>query len=423
MEKNIKLYPLYKMFAFNILFFGAISVIYRINVIGLSLYQISLIVSAYFLFSIILNLPISIVAEKIGLRKTMLLGNLFLLFYCVLVITLKDFKLLLFSEIFCALGFALKNSSESPFLYESLKKLGREKEYSKIESKGFFLHFLMVAITSVAAGYLYNIDVYLPLIFASSFFVIANIFCYSFEEVNVVEKKIPLKVSVGEIKAGFKFIIHSSRLRALFLFTFIFCAILNASDLLMQGYLNNIKASPTTFGYFFAIFSIVSAIGSILQKRIEKLLNKKTLSYLSIIYLSLFVVIGICLFLFKEYEILLAIGVVVFLIQAIIKGAHIVIIREYLSRYTTNSIRPKILSIYNFVRYLGSFLLMILIGYSLKMYSLKITFTFTGIFLIIIIILISFYMDSRVGKSPDLYTEKDRLDILEKISINQKAEQ
>jgi len=416
MEKNIKLYPFYKMFAFNILFWSAISLLYLIEVKNLSIYQIAIVTSVYFFFSIFLQVPAAIICDRIGLKTAMMLGNLFLLTYTILLIIVPNYQWLLFAEFFCAFGYSLSGCSDSPFLYSSLKKVDRTAEFSKIESRGFSYHFIMTALTAIAAGYLYRINPYLPIVFASSFLVVANLICYNFESIKTSFQKIPIKDFIGELRSGFKFIFNSARLRALLLFAFIFVAILNTADLLMRTYLSNVNAAPIVFGYFFAAISVVAAIGSLLQRRIEALLRKRTLSSLGLYHISITIMVGILLFIFASPKVLLVVGILLFLMQSLIKKTYVVIIQKYLSRYTTNSVRSKILSIYNMIRHLGSFLLMLLISYFLKTLTLAMSFTLLGLILFVIMIVVSLYMDPRVGKKPEEYFFNDRLDIMEDIS-------
>ena len=124
---------------------------------------------------------ISTLSDKrvwLGLRNTLIVGNIFCMLWGVIYLTSSNFYFFLVAEFILALGFALKGVSESPLLYTTLKKLGRIQEFAKIESKGSTLYFIFEALASIAAGYLYFINPYLPLIFSVTCSLIATILSF-----------------------------------------------------------------------------------------------------------------------------------------------------------------------------------------------------------------------------------------------------
>ena len=55
-----------------------------------------------------------------------------------------------------------------------MKKAGRTDEYSKVEGKGSALYFVIEAVACVVAGFLYTVNVNLPIIFATICFLTAT---------------------------------------------------------------------------------------------------------------------------------------------------------------------------------------------------------------------------------------------------------
>ena len=414
MQRNIKLFPIYKLFSYDVLFYYAISILYLTGVKNFNLSQIALISSVYYLSSIISQIPASIVADKIGLRNSMIIGNILCMIWGLFYLIVPSFNIVLIGEVVQAFGFALKGVSESPFLYSSLKKLNKTSEFAKIESKGSSLYFVVEAIASIVAGYLYFINPHLPMIFASSCFLIATIFAFYMNP--FATKKNDTKTTkerFSEMASGFKFIFKSKRLHALLIFACMFSGLMSLSILYIKTFLNDINVSSTLFGYIFAIASVASAIGAIIQDKIEKSFRNKTLSTISIIYIVAFVLIGIFSLLLKNSSVLLWIGVIVFLIQSLIKGAYRIIMKEYVSRYTTSSIRPKLMSIYYLAESFGSTLLMFVASRTIDLAPIGISYCIFGLCMFIIIILILNYMKPRVGLDPKKYSKNDRIDLQE----------
>lgn len=412
MERNIKIFPVYKLFSYDTLFYYAISILFLTGIKHFNLSQVALVSCIYSLASIIGQIPASIIANKIGLRNMMILGNILCLMWGIIYIITPNFTMILVAESFSGIGFAFKGVSESPFLYSSLKKLGRISEFSKIESKGSTLYFLFEAIACIVAGYLYILNPYLPIIFSSSCSLISIILAFYTKPIkNAKPEGITFKERYEELKFGFKFIFKSKRLHALLIFSALFYGILSLGYLYIKTYLNFINVPSKMFGYVFAIASVAAAVGSAIQDKIEKKHRNKTLTTISIMYVASFILIGIAALIFTDYTILLIFGIGIYSIQCIIKGAERIIVKEYISRYTTTAIRTRLMSIYYLSEQFGSTVLLFIASKIIELTSIGIVYSLSGLTLAIILILVLNYMDSRVGLNPDSYTKRDRLDI------------
>ena len=415
MQKNIKLFPFYKLFSYDNLFYYAVSILYLTGAKGFSLSQVALLSSIYSLVAIISQIPASIIADRIGLRNSMLFGNILCMLWGIFYIIFPTFPMFIIAELFSGFGFALKGVSESPFLYSSLKKMGEISKFAKIESKGSTYYFTIEAIASVVAGYLYFINPYLPLIFATTCWLAATIIAFYMEPIKTNPKdKQTITERFNDMTHGFKFIFKSKRLQALLLFACTFYGILALANLYIKTYLNDIQVSSTAFGYIFAIASVAAAIGAAVQGKIEKRHRNKTLTTVSLIFISSYLVIGLSYLLFKNYKVLLIVGVIVYLVQSFIKGAYRIIIKEYVSRYTTSAIRSKLMSIYYLSENLGSTILLFVASKTIDSLSIGTSYCIFGFILFVILILILNHMSTRVGLSPDKYTKSDRLDLEEK---------
>jgi len=414
MQRNIKLFPIYKLFSYDILFYYAISILYLTGVKGFSVSQVALLSSIYSLAAIISQIPASIIADKIGLKNSMIIGNIMCLIWCLFYLTVPSFNFIIIGEVFCAFGFALKGVSESPFLYSSLKKINKVSEFAKVESKGSSLYFVVEAIASVVAGYLYFINPYLPMIFAALCCLIATVLAFYMKAAKVQEKeKRTTKERFTEMFSGFKFIFKSKRLHAILIFACVFAGVCSLANIYIKTYLNDINVSSTLFGYIFAAASVASAIGSMIQDKIEKKHRNKTLTTISLTYIISFVFIGIFALIFNSYSVLVTIGIIVFLLQSLIKGAYRIIIKSYVSRYTTSSIRSKLMSIYYLAESFGSTVLMFMASETIDLVPLGVSYCVFGLSLFIVMILILNYMHSRVGLDPSKYGKNDRMDLQE----------
>ena len=414
MQRNIKLFPVYKLFSYDILFYYAVSILFLTGAKGFSVSQAALLSSRYSFAAILSQIPASIVADKIGLRTSMITGNILIMIWAIFYLTIPTFSIIIIGEFCCAFGFALKGVSESPFLYSSLKKLNKVSDFAKVESKGSSLYFIVEAVASIAAGYLYFINPYLPMIFSATCALIATVLAFYMKPIKTAEKdKKTTKERFEETFGGFKFIFKSKRLHAILIFACVFYGVLSLSNMYIKTFLNDINVSSTLFGYIFAIASVASAVGSMVQDKIEKKHRNKTLTTISITYILSFVLLGMLALIFKNYNVLLTAGIIVFLIQSLIKGAYRIIIKEYVSRYTTSSIRSKLMSIYYLAESFGSAILMFIASKTIDLVPIGVSYCVFGFSLFIVMILILNYMNSRMGLDPSKYGKSDRMDLQE----------
>lgn len=94
---NMKLYPVYRMFAADVLFFNAIKVLFLTQVKGFSNANVVLMESIYAFFKMILQVPMAVVVSKLGIRKSVIIGNIF----CTLEIVFILFARKLFYDNTC----------------------------------------------------------------------------------------------------------------------------------------------------------------------------------------------------------------------------------------------------------------------------------------------------------------------------------
>ena len=342
----------------------------------------------------------------------MIIGNLLCVLWGVFYILIPDFNIFIIAEVFDAIGFSLKGIAEGPFIYGSLKKINRISEYSKIEGKGSAHYYIFEAMASIVAGFLFTINVYLPVIFASSCFIISTIIAFYMIPVKIqgVENTTP-KEHIKDTLDSFKFIFKSKRLHAMLLFACVFNGILSLGNLYIKTYFNDINTSAKIFGYVFAAASVASAIGARVQNRLEKKSKNKTLSSYSISYIITFLIIGASSLIFNDYFLLLTIGILIFMYQSFARGGYYVVIKEYVSRYTTSSIRTKIMSIYHLVAHLGTAITLFIASKTIDLTPIGMSYVIFGFSFFISIILILNYMSTRMGLDPSKYTKRDRFDL------------
>lgn len=408
--KNIKLFPIYKLFAYDLLFYYAVQMLFLYNIKGISVANIVLLSSLYSAFQMIFQIPVTFVVDKIGYKKCIVVGNIFCTTAVITYLLANSFYTVMLGDLQLALGFALKSVSESPFLFAVMKKEHIQNDSAKVEAKGSSYYFYTEAIAAILAGYLYNVNPYIPFVLCALSMLTATILSFKFDESTVgMAKTANLSRSeyLSDMKLGFKFIFRSERMKALLVFACVFAGVVSVASNFSKAFMTDIEVSSIMFGIVTSALSIISALGSSYQDKFQNKKKKKTLSYISITYTCVFLLVGIAHLIGFNTNILLWIGFLVFALQNFFKGSYRVIMKKYLNNFTTSSIRPKIMSVYYLCEMLGTFSMLFLASSLLEITNIGISYIIFGVILLIIVLIILEYMRSRLGLKPDQYNEKD----------------
>ena len=416
-KRNRKLFILYKFLANDLLFYYTISYLFLSNIKGLSTSQIIFGESFYPIFKLLFQFPCTIAIQKSGKKKSLIIANLCIAFYLLYVLFLNTTFELIIANIFCAIGFVIKGIAESNFLFDSLEETPNKKEtFSKLEGKASSGFFFIDAITALATGFLYVINPYLPLILSILCVLLACFITFNFKEIpidkvfietsqNSLSKQ--LKLYLTDTFIGFKYILHSTRLRALILFNSLFVSLLILMVTLHRSILDDVGVTSEYFGIIFAIMGIVISFSSSRSINIHQKYHNKTLSIFGIfLTLSIFFT-GICTIINLPKVLMYFFLLLMISITYIVKGPHYVLIKQYLNSFCDSNMRIKIYSANLFFEYIITATISMLSSFLLNYFSSSYTTLIIGSISFILMLLLIKYMSTRVGLKPEEYSKKD----------------
>lgn len=139
-KHNLRLYPKYLMLGYDLLFFYGIRVMFLLDVKGITESQILLAATVYALSMIVMQVPATLLASKIGYKNTAIAGNIFNIIWAILMITFDGFAGLALSQFISGVAFALKFVSEPNLLSTSIPQAPtyqRNEIFSRLDKKGF----------------------------------------------------------------------------------------------------------------------------------------------------------------------------------------------------------------------------------------------------------------------------------------------
>lgn len=297
-RNNAKLYQIYKMFSWDLLFFYSIEFLFCTITKKITPSEILIINGIYLFFKIIMQIPAVAITDFLGKKKSIILGNMFLIFFMLILILGPGAISVIIADLIFALGYDIKTIAESNLLYDSVSTKGGEGLYSKLDAKGGSLYYILDGIASLAAGYLFVINNYIPMLISLGFIILSTILSFGFKDVYEVkqtkkEKSKILKEYGNNLKSTFKFILKSRRMKAFILFQIAFCSLIEIIDTYNSDLLVNMGIPEEQFSMIFAVLTLIAGISLSLKKTIENKFKNRTLTFLSLIYIGACLVIGI----------------------------------------------------------------------------------------------------------------------------------
>ena len=136
MQANVWKYYVFHFFL-NFQLWWPIWIIYLTEERGLTLGQVTLIDVPFWLSIIVLQIPAAAIADRWGRKPTLLASAAAFAAAVTFFGLATNFWLILCSYMVWGVAFALLSGTESAFIYDSLKAMGREAEYPKIYGRGW----------------------------------------------------------------------------------------------------------------------------------------------------------------------------------------------------------------------------------------------------------------------------------------------
>lgn len=137
-EKNRKIYPIYKMFAWDLLFYYSITFLFMNQTKGLTASNIFLGNAFYSIFKIIFQPFAPMIINITGKRKAIVIGNIFVSLSILAMILLEGTIInYIVVNLIMAIGYVLKAICESCLLEENIPDdENRRSRFSKIDGRG-----------------------------------------------------------------------------------------------------------------------------------------------------------------------------------------------------------------------------------------------------------------------------------------------
>lgn len=334
LRNNIRTYYLYSTFA-QLIIVGPILVLYFIAK-GLSFTEIFLIQSVASISIVIFEVPTGAIADKFGRKWSLLLGAFLAGVSLLLYVVGTEFLTFVIAEIIFSLGLALKSGADTALIYDSLKNLGSEKKFQEIEGKAKSLSLYAQAIGSILAGFLYEINIHIPMIISIGFMFLTALITLYFNEPDIEEKEGKYGARyLDQIKESGKYILNHAKIKSVILFSMVFYIFYRTGFWFFSPYMESVQIPVRYFGIIFFFFNITAALTSKRSHLIMQKTKPRTLTFMAFLLIGSFLLLG---------SIKVWFGVFAILLQQIARGLYRPVITKYLNKHIRSDQRATILS-------------------------------------------------------------------------------
>lgn len=163
----------------DIKLYGAIAIIYFVSItgsmtLGMSIFAITMVSAAIF------EVPTGFLSDKIGRKKTVILGTIASLTYAILFAISKNYIFLVLAAIFEGLEMAFFSGNNEAMLYDTLKDENKEDEYKTYLGKTTAMYRLAGVISAILGGVLVYFTSFAIVMWLSIIPKVINLFIANF---------------------------------------------------------------------------------------------------------------------------------------------------------------------------------------------------------------------------------------------------
>lgn len=393
LERNVKIFPLYRAFSYDFLFLWTISIMY-LTWKGLSYSQVILLDAIFMLAAFIVQVPVTKIIKKIGRGTSIRISAFCCVAFSVIYLVCSEFGWFVLAYCFYGLSASIKNVCDPEILALSLKKLGKNNEFSKIEGKGSFWHYIFESVAAILSGYMFQyLSPYSPVVgtlICSILLVVTSFMLKDPKDGELIDeiviekeqkskepKRAMLKTSeaisynLASMSAEAKIITNKPRKRkskkelsykallkdkfiiSMMVFCFCFYGIMSVYSSLAKIYYQDIGTKAFMFGYIYFAFKMVTAICSRYQFKYELKHGVRSLIIFAGLTIMAFGLNGILANINPSAVISIIVITLMFIIQNAIRAPYRIFVKNYINVSSEKENLSKVLTLYSMAEYLG----------------------------------------------------------------------
>jgi len=347
------------------------------------LHQFAIIMAVFSLTILLFEIPSGFVADLLGKKNTLLIARLMFVIEVAIFAFADGFWPFLIAKIISGIAVSFTSGAKEAFLYDTLKKLKREKEHKDISGKMFALTNTSMAIVFIIGAYLFSLDPKLPAMLSVPFQLGGFILTFFLVEPYISKKKLTFGNAHRHLKEGLNYFWNHNYVKYLAFLSLPIFAVIHTIYPMASAYYEVVLIPISLMGLVAFGGSITTAFAAKKAVKLEeKLGDIKTIRLIQFILLA-----GT----FLMAMILPYYGVIFYFLIALAHGLFNVLINHYANTHIETSHRATMLSIKSMGENIGIALSLFLFGYLTRVKELGFAINTLGLIVLAIFILLFIY--------------------------------
>ncbi len=262
MSRNLRLFYLFRLLATSYLYVPIFMLFQEGR--GLSFFERLALGGLYAGVIVAVEIPTGVFADRIGRRRSMMIGALMMVASCLVAFSAHGFGMFALAESLAAISMALCSGADSAYLFDLLLEHDRVHEYARRESAASAWHLMGSAIAFAGGGLLGQIDLALPYLVTAGVASIAAVIACLLDDDRPRVSRTPARAQLRtwgvQMATAVRDVTRNGRLAWLIGYSAVVFMLLRATIYLYQPYLADRGLGPSGIGLLFAGVYIVAAI-------------------------------------------------------------------------------------------------------------------------------------------------------------------
>lgn len=366
LDRNIKVMMIYKVTITLFFFVPVMTLFWQDN--GLSLLEVMILQSIFSITTVLLEVPSGMLADRFGKRKILITASLMSLVGLAIYCIADDFYSFLVAELFLAVWIALMSGADAALLYDSLKELKREDEYTRIWGNIQFYSLVFLAGVNVLGGIIATQSLRYTLYASLPFSLIAFLSSFFFAEAGRGSSSDSVQQQLADVGSVFSW---QSPLPWIMVYGGIVFAFNQGGLWIYQPYFQVSGIEIIYFGVIFASFQVVAAVAGKYTWWLNAYFGENRL-LVSLLLMS------------TGASILMGIHIAIYsfafvFIHQVVRGIYRILVSNQINKLVSTEIRASVLSVNALAGRIIYAVLIPVVGWMADVYTVEIAFTLMGI--------------------------------------------
>ncbi len=257
--------------------------------------QIGISDSITFTIGFLFELPSGVIADLMGRKKAIMLGNGLLSLGNLLIGLSSSFLSITVWYLVWTIGYAFQSGATEALAYDSLKEKGLADKWNQVIGTSTVIGRVSALTSTALGGYLFVIGFRLPYLVAACVGAVGFIASLYLKEIRVkVSGEWSIKMYLAQIKDGVSVLIKPSIARI----SILSLIILSIGYMYNWGILRPLTAerfgySPTNYAYLLSLISLTVILSMTILRAIQKKVSiEKRILSSTLVYAVLFIITG-----------------------------------------------------------------------------------------------------------------------------------